>query len=123
MSFASSPSPLLAPAVPAPHAIEISADCVELRLSWPDLPQSALTGSRLRAACKCAPCTRARIDGDFPPRFDAVTIAEVSIMGNFGLNIGFSDGHRRGIYPWPYLREIAASAAAADAERSGSRAV
>jgi prepilin-type processing-associated H-X9-DG protein len=27
-------------------------------------------------------------------------------MGHYGVNITFSDGHARGIYPWSYLTEL-----------------
>ena len=30
----------------------------------------------------------------------------VHTIGDKGLNLVFSDGHGRGIYPWAYLREL-----------------
>jgi prepilin-type processing-associated H-X9-DG protein len=33
-------------------------------------------------------------------------IEHVSPMGCYGINIGFSDGHARGIYPWAYLSQL-----------------
>jgi DUF971 family protein len=68
-------------------------------------PQS-LAARRLRAACRCAQCVRARVDGVFPPSFDGVAIERVSPIGSYGINIGFSDGHTRGIYPWAYLSQL-----------------
>jgi prepilin-type processing-associated H-X9-DG protein len=65
-----------------------------------------LAATRLRAACRCAHCVRARIDGLFPPSFDGIVIEHVSPMGAYGVNIGFSDGHARGIYPWTYLSQL-----------------
>ena len=65
-----------------------------------------LAAARLRAACRCAQCVRARIDGLFPPSFDGIVIEHVSPMGHYGINIGFSDGHARGIYPWAYLSQL-----------------
>jgi DUF971 family protein len=61
---------------------------------------------QLRLACRCAHCTRARIDGKFPQVFAGVTIEGLSAMGHYGVNITFSDGHARGIYPWTYLGEL-----------------
>ena len=61
---------------------------------------------RLRAACRCAPCVRARADGVFPRNFDGVVIERASPVGSYGVNIGFSDGHTRGIYPWAYLSQL-----------------
>ena len=65
-----------------------------------------LAAPRLRAACRCAHCVRARHDGLFPSDFDDVTIEQLSPMGNYGIKIAFSDGHGRGIYPWAYLSEL-----------------
>jgi DUF971 family protein len=65
-----------------------------------------LAATRLRAACRCAHCVRARIDGLFPPSFDGIVIEHVSPIGHYGINIGFSDGHARGIYPWAYLSQL-----------------
>jgi DUF971 family protein len=61
---------------------------------------------RLRAACRCAHCVRARLDGLSSPAFDNVTIERLSPMGHYGINIAFSDGHGRGIYPWAYIWEL-----------------
>jgi prepilin-type processing-associated H-X9-DG protein len=65
-----------------------------------------LAATRLRAACRCAQCVRARLDGLFPQSFDSIAIVHVSAMGHYGVNIGFSDGHARGIYPWAYLSQL-----------------
>lgn len=40
-----------------------------------------------------------------PP--DGLTIDAVNEVGGYGVNIAFSDGHARGIYPWSYLAELA----------------
>ncbi|MDA3875695.1 MAG: gamma-butyrobetaine hydroxylase-like domain-containing protein [Halothiobacillus sp.] len=38
----------------------------------------------------------------------AFMIATVEGVGGYGVQIIFQDGHDRGIYPWAYLRELAA---------------
>jgi DUF971 family protein len=65
-----------------------------------------LAATRLRAACRCAQCVRARTDGLFPRSFDGIAIERVSPIGSYGINIGFSDGHARGVYPWAYLSQL-----------------
>jgi DUF971 family protein len=70
----------------------------------------AIGAPRLRAACRCADCRRERIDRDAAPGAADATIAEVRLVGDHALNIAFSDGHERGIYPWSYLRELAQQA-------------
>ena len=66
-----------------------------------------LPAEGLRAACRCAHCRRAQIDGVFPGEFPLVTIAAVAPIGHYAVNLEFSDGHARGIYPWSYLAELA----------------
>jgi DUF971 family protein len=73
----------------------------------------AIAAPRLRAACRCADCRRERIDRDADPDTGGATgttIVEVRLVGDHALNIAFSDGHDRGIYPWSYLRELARDA-------------
>ena len=33
-------------------------------------------------------------------------IREISLVGEVGINIAFTDGHDRGLFPWEYLRSI-----------------
>jgi|SRR5271168_4965878 len=89
-----------------PDEIIVSADRSELRLAWPDRTL-AVSAPRLRASCRCADCRRARIDRDADPVTAGVALANVQLVGDHALNIAFSDGHDRGIYPWAYLRELA----------------
>lgn len=68
----------------------------------------AIDTARLRAACRCAECRRAQIDGTFPAEFTGLTIEDVAPIGVYAVNLAFSDGHARGIFPWSYLEELAA---------------
>jgi DUF971 family protein len=70
----------------------------------------ALAAASLRAACRCAQCRRAQIDGTFPATFPGLTIASAAPIGLYAVNLTFSDGHARGIFPWSYLEELAAAA-------------
>jgi prepilin-type processing-associated H-X9-DG protein len=97
----------------APETVVLVADRRSLRLTWPSGEDAEIAAERLRAACRCAWCTRARIDGTFPADFDAVAVDRLALIGGYALNIAFSDGHARGIYPWPYLRALAKDVTAA----------
>lgn len=85
---------------------EVSPDLASLSLTTPQGQHASLSAEQLRIACKCAHCTRARIDDRFPEHFPGIAIVQVTDLG-YGLNIAFSDGHNRGIYPKPYLSELA----------------
>jgi DUF971 family protein len=106
----SNPAPSALPADPvaAPAHIAVSDQLDFLELTMAQGEMIRLPAARLRAACKCAHCIRARIDGAFAQAFDGIAITQVAPIGDYALNIGFSDGHARGIYPWNLLREIAA---------------
>jgi prepilin-type processing-associated H-X9-DG protein len=100
-------SALLASPIAAPTHVAVSDNLDFLDLTTAQGDEVRLPAGRLRAACKCAHCIRARIDGKFPDRFDGIAITQVSPIGDYAINIAFSDGHARGIYPWSYLSELA----------------
>jgi DUF971 family protein len=85
---------------------EVSADLTSLVLATADGRRIPVAAEQLRTACKCAHCQRARFDGRFPQAFPGIAIVAVDDLG-YGLNISFSDGHNRGIYPKVYLLDLA----------------
>lgn len=94
---------LVAPTV---AGYEASADLASLLVRTAQDHALSVSAERLRLSCKCAHCTRARFDGRFPDAFPGIAITEIGELG-YGLNISFSDGHNRGIYPTPYLLSLA----------------
>ena len=81
-----------------------------LRLHWADAVV-ALSHVMLREACRCAECQFKRHHGtpiNVPADVRLTTVAPAG----YGVQLVFSDGHARGIYPWAYLAELAATAAA-----------
>jgi DUF971 family protein len=100
------PSPLTAKPVAAPTHIALSEMLDFLDLTMAQGETVRLPAARLRAACKCAHCLRARIDGVFPQTFDGIAITGVAPVGDYAVNLGFSDGHARGIYPWSLLLDL-----------------
>ena len=123
-----SDGPTLDPAA-APETIVLKIDHMRLELAWREGKAAEVSAESLRAACRCAWCTRARIDGTSAASFDTITIDRLTPVGDYAINIAFSDGHARGIYPWAYLHRIAetherlvttiASGAAASAQVQG----
>jgi prepilin-type processing-associated H-X9-DG protein len=103
--FTSGGPPFDAAAVP--ETVVLKVDRVRLELAWRDGRAAEVSAERLRAACRCAWCTRARIDGTFAGSFETITIDRLAPVGDYAINIAFSDGHARGIYPWAYLHRIA----------------
>jgi len=101
-------SALMTKPIAAPTAYSLTRELDGLDLTMQG-EQVRIAAGRLRAGCKCAHCVRARIDGVFPERFDGIAIVQVAPIGDYAINIGFSDGHARGIYPWGYLVELSAA--------------
>jgi DUF971 family protein len=78
-----------------------------LELAWPDGHQARFTAPRLRSACKCAACEQGRRSGRPPVAALDTALTDIHPVGEFGVQLVFSDGHDRGIYPWPYLHQLA----------------
>jgi DUF971 family protein len=97
---------MTAAAAPTVTDYELSADLAALVVRSSEADEFAVPAERLRLACKCAHCTRARIDNRFPASFPGIAIVGITDVG-YGLNIAFSDGHWRGIYPKSYLMDLA----------------
>ena len=97
--------------VSIPERVELRDQGRELALRWPNGLETALSAATLRNACRCATCTHLRRK-DAHSQIDAqIGLQQVAQFGVAGLQLVFSDGHRRGIFPWEYLRQLAASVA------------
>lgn len=68
-----------------------------------------LEAALLRRACRCAGCTRARRGGAAIAAAVEISIVAATPVGGYGLNLAFSDGHERGIFPFSYLADLAQS--------------
>ena len=97
-----------------PYPVEIQRDDQGvMRILWNDGHECRYTYANLRKACPCATCRDARVQRQLNPfqiitgpTLDEVTPTHLSAVGNYALNIEWSDGHHTGIYPWPMLREM-----------------
>ncbi|WP_434672325.1 DUF971 domain-containing protein [Pseudomonas sp. R1-15] len=86
----------------SPLTIGNSRDKGQLRLSWPDGREQRLDHVELRRQCPCSQCRAFRLQG-LTVQVDArVRVVEVNAQG-YGVQLVFSDGHERGIFPWAYL--------------------
>jgi DUF971 family protein len=95
-----------------PSNVIVHAKSKTLEISWGDF-RLTIPMATLRQCCPCSRCEKQRIDGrpvttsETPPEVTAI-----DVVGQYALNVKFSDGHDRGIYPWAYLRSLEAAAAA-----------
>lgn len=90
----------------SPQKLELLKDNACLRISWQQGEVTDINYEDLRRYCACAFC---RANGSVG-KADLAGSSEVTgihLMGSSGLQICFSDGHDRGIFPWGYLWAIA----------------
>jgi DUF971 family protein len=88
-----------------PTALRNSRSQTCLTLEWADGRRQEISHARLRGACPCAQCKAARLHGAISLVDEGVRLERIALQG-YGVQLVFSDGHERGIYPWGYLREL-----------------
>lgn len=87
-----------------PRGVRNRREHGELVLQWDDGEQ-VIGHARLRGACPCSQCRAGRLGGRIDLVADMVRVERIEGQG-YGIQLVFSDGHERGIYPWAYLREL-----------------
>lgn len=76
-----------------------------LVLNWGDKTFS-LSADVLRRNCRCTNCRAATLKGIEISLPAELKLTGSEAIGHYGLQLRFSDGHDRGIYPWNYLHEL-----------------
>ncbi|HVC38692.1 MAG TPA: DUF971 domain-containing protein [Candidatus Dormibacteraeota bacterium] len=85
-----------------------------LLVDWMDGTGQAISFGRLRRACPCALCSgelgrpgRFQIDPELHLGEDE--LADIQLVGNYGLKATWADGHDTGIYRFELLRSLGAA--------------
>lgn len=86
--------------------LDATADCRHLIVEWKDGATSELSAAILRREARDAYSTRARIDHGEIVVAEGLTITNLVQVGAAGVNVHFSDGHDRAVYPFVYLRAL-----------------
>jgi DUF971 family protein len=84
-----------------------------MEITWEDGARSTYTGEQLRWACPCAEC---RGEAGVPGRLsrvnqlsaDELRVKDVTLVGQYALQIAFESGHATGIYTFSLLRGLMA---------------
>jgi DUF971 family protein len=90
-----------------PEALDVT-ERGEIRILWPGGREVTIPAARLRDACPCAGCVE---EGTGRKLLDPATIpadirpVQILGVGNYAVQIQWSDGHSTGIYSWRTLRE------------------
>jgi DUF971 family protein len=90
-----------------PTHFDLQQDGAVLRVEWLESPTDEIPAGRLREAARDAVSIRQCIDHGGVAVAPDLRILGYQVIGMMGLNVHFSDGHDRAIYPWRYLRELA----------------
>jgi len=85
--------------------IEASQE-VGIRITWEDAHISHWDLATIRGACGCATCHELRAEGKPVYLKDAgeLDVLDAELVGSYGVNFHWNDGHRTGIYRWEDLR-------------------
>ncbi len=90
----------------APKTLSVSNDRHMLEIDWHDGIKSLLPACFLREHCPSSTSKRDKIEGKKIDQPSDLAILDVRLIGQYAVNISFSDGHDRGIFPWVYLRKL-----------------
>jgi DUF971 family protein len=94
-----------------PETVRLDMAAGTLVLDWPDGFTDALAFQALRERCMCAVCRSHRDRGEPPRAADAIAVVNIVPYGANAVQLMFSDGHSRGIFPFAYLRALASEPA------------
>jgi DUF971 family protein len=83
-----------------------------MEITWEDGGYTTYSGEQLRWACPCAEC---RGEAGAPGRLsrvkslsaDELRISDVTLVGQYALQVAFESGHNTGIYTFALLRQLA----------------
>lgn len=87
---------------PAPLAIRNNQQERCVIVQWSKTETQRLSWVELRGTCPCAGCRANRLRGTIPLINADIEVTAINNM-IYGVQIIFSDGHDRGIFPWVYL--------------------
>ncbi len=90
-----------------PDDCEIVDEGRALKLSWAGNRTHLLEASFLWGNCPSAAGRRRPMDGIYQPQISDLRISKLNRIGHYAVNIGFCDGHDRGVYPWSLLADFA----------------
>lgn len=108
----------LAPQQCRPTGLDLDVRAQELKITWADGVQSTFPLKFLRDNCPCAACRteREKRRKEKPSLLPVLTPAQVKaasaqgtgahLVGNYALQIEWSDGHASGIYDFRLLRTM-----------------
>lgn len=94
-----------------PQKIKVESD--KLYLKWNDDSENYIDLKYLRDECPCANCKGETILlKTYKPRqlniasVEMYKVENIQLVGEYGIQIFWKDGHNTGIYSWEYLQKL-----------------
>ncbi len=99
------------------------------KVTWSDGHESVYSPALLRKVCPCAECKGTH--GGPPAAFNILSTGQVTgavrqlivdsvePVGHYAFALTWGDGHREGIYSWPYLRSECPCSSCEEGRRRG----
>jgi DUF971 family protein len=94
--------------IPSPVELRAPRGAVVMEIVWSDGVTSVYPHRLLRGFCPCAYCQGHQGPirwADGAPDEDLL-IDEIEEVGHYALRLGWSDGHKTGIYSFRFLRQL-----------------
>jgi DUF971 family protein len=89
-----------------PKEIRLAKDRASLQIEWRDGAVQRLDAPVLRAHCRSSSAIRQSLLDRAAPEPGDLRITRIEPIGGYAVNLAFSDGEERGIYPWSLLRSL-----------------
>lgn len=88
-----------------PIDIQVNIEQKNVSFIWDDKKTQTLSYQQLRENCQCAWCKAKKFTQKILNHQPNIGITAIYDQG-YGVQICFSDGHDKGIFPWEYLRKL-----------------
>jgi ATP-binding protein involved in chromosome partitioning len=94
----------------------------KITIRWPDGHETVYPARTLRLACRCAACVE---ETSGKPLLEAASVPEtiraqrIELVGQYAIQIGWTDGHETGIYSFRFLRANCPCAPCAERRDAG----
>jgi len=85
---------------PVPLEVTRANQC-DVRIRWSDGHDAVYPAPYLRERCPCAICQKAD-----SPEHAGVQLLAIAAVGQYAIQLAWSDGHAAGVYSYDYLRGI-----------------
>ncbi len=89
-----------------PSNIRLTTDRRDLIIDWDNQESQRFPACILREKSQSSQSKRNRMLGLHGPFSNDISIEDIHLIGNYAINLEFSDGYNKGIFPWEFLHDL-----------------